>query len=130
MRPLFDGRRTELDAFDAGHRDIARALEAAPGGGLIVIDHAHGFRIIQHLAHIDRLASTPDRDFEAIVADPVAFGVALIAVPEPEGYASTDASNRVHPTLFATGAGFAQLEREFPAGAGVRRWRIYRVLPD
>jgi hypothetical protein len=71
---------------------------------------------------------TNDRDFTAILADPVTFGARYLLVPAKGGYGDLDALNRAYPNLFADGAGFTSLEHEFD-GAGCPQFRLYRVAP-
>jgi hypothetical protein len=71
---------------------------------------------------------TNDRDFAAILADPVTFGARYLLVPAKGGYGDLDALNRAYPNLFADGAGFTSLEHEFD-GAGCPQFRLYRVAP-
>jgi hypothetical protein len=71
---------------------------------------------------------TNDRDFAAILADPVTFGARYLLVPAKGGYGDLDALNRAYPSLFADGAGFTSLEHEFD-GPGCPHFRLYRVAP-
>ncbi|MCW3035435.1 MAG: transporter, partial [Actinobacteria bacterium] len=71
---------------------------------------------------------TNDRDFAAVLADPVTFGARYLLVPAKGGYGDLDALNRSYPSLFADGAGIASLEHQFD-GPGCPSFRLYRVAP-
>jgi hypothetical protein len=70
-----------------------------------------------------------DVDFMQILADPFAFHVPYILVPQPVGFDTVDAVVKAYPNLYANGAGFARLVRSFPASTGLcPPYRLYRVF--
>jgi hypothetical protein len=70
---------------------------------------------------------TNDRDFQPVLADPIAFHVPYLLVPESgAGYGSLDAINRAYPSLYADGAGFATLMRQIEM-PGCTTFRLYHI---
>jgi len=70
-----------------------------------------------------------DVDFMQILADPFAFHVPYILVPQPVGFDTVNAVSKAYPSLYANGAGFARLVRSFPASTGLcPPYRLYRVF--
>ncbi len=77
--------------------------------------------------HPAKFVITNDRDFQPVLADPVAFQVPYLLVPESgTGYGGLDAVNRAYPTLYATGAGFATSVRQLD-GLGCPTFRLYHI---
>jgi len=77
--------------------------------------------------HPAKFVITNDRDFQPVLADPVAFHAPYLLVPEAgTGYGSLDAINRAYPTLYATGAGFATLVRQLDL-PGCASFRLYHI---
>jgi hypothetical protein len=69
--------------------------------------------------------TTPDRDFQQALLDPISFHVKYLLVPENVGYQSLDAINRAYPGIYDSGAGIGQLVKQFSAGGN--NWRLYEV---
>ncbi|MCU1592278.1 MAG: hypothetical protein JWP11_3534 [Frankiales bacterium] len=70
---------------------------------------------------------TNDRDFRPILADPVTFRAGYLLVPPSDGVGNLDEINRTYPTLYANGAGIAEMEHEFDGSAGCPAFRLYRI---
>jgi len=77
--------------------------------------------------HPAKFVITNDRDFQPVLADPIAFHVPYILVPEPDGgEGSLNAINRAYPSLYETGGGFATLVRQLD-GPGCSSFRLYHI---
>jgi hypothetical protein len=70
---------------------------------------------------------TNDRDFMPVLADPVTFKAQYLLVPRPVGLGTLNQINRQYPTMWASGAGMAVLEREFDAAGCDDKDRLYRL---
>ncbi len=96
------------------------------GSGKVLVDGAMGFPIILESNNPAQFITTPDRDFQQALLDPVSFGVRYLLVPEAVGYQSLDAVNRAYPGIYDNGASVAPtLAAQF--GSGGNNWRLYRV---
>jgi hypothetical protein len=93
--------------------------------GTVLVDGAMGFPIILESNNPTQFVTTPDRDFQQALLDPVSFGVRYLLVPEDVGYQSLDAINRAYPGVYQTGAGISRLVRQFSAGGN--NWRLYEI---
>jgi hypothetical protein len=69
-----------------------------------------------------------DRDFQRALADPLTFHVHYILVPPASGIDVNTATARTYPTLYGTGAGFADLNHQFPGRGLCPPLRLYRVV--
>jgi hypothetical protein len=127
--PASDDRPgADLRTF-ATEREIAAYLDSLglPRGSVLV-DAFSGFAIVAHSTDAHQFVITPDRDFRAVLADPLAFRVRYLLAPAAAGNGVLDAINLAYPALAANGAGFAVLERTFDGRGGSSDWRIYRVV--
>ncbi|HYM83184.1 MAG TPA: hypothetical protein VEY67_03410, partial [Candidatus Dormibacteraeota bacterium] len=108
----------------AAARDVATYLDSlALRDGEALIDSSSGFAVILQSSHPRQFVITSDRDFDAALQSPQAFGVRYFVVPEDVGYAKLDAVNRAYPELYRTGGGIAHLVRTFSEGG--TSWRVY-----
>jgi hypothetical protein len=110
-------------------RDVAGYLDALElPDGTVVIDVALGFWVVLQSDRPRQFVITPDRDFEAVVADPATFGARYLLVSPASGVGSLSAISRAYPGIFTNGAGVGTLEREFVSPGGEQHtWRLYRV---
>jgi hypothetical protein len=69
-----------------------------------------------------------DRDFQRSLADPLTFNVHYIMVPPSSGIDVNTATNRLYPTLYDTGAGWARQVHQFPKRGLCPAFRLYRVV--
>ena len=67
-----------------------------------------------------------DRDFQRILADPLTFNTHYILIP-PNSVSGGSATNKLYPTLYRSGDGFAKLVHQFANGACLP-YRLYRVI--
>ncbi|MBK5305301.1 MAG: hypothetical protein JJD92_01290 [Frankiaceae bacterium] len=79
--------------------------------------------------HPKQFVITNDRDFQPVLADPVTFKAEYVLVPPRGGLGDLDEINRTYPTLYESGAGFADLEHEFKAAGGCPAYRLYKLRP-
>ena len=112
-----------------GARDVATYLDSLElADGSVVIDVALGFWVVLQSERPRQFVITPDRDFEAVVADPATFGAKYLLVSPASGVGSLSAISRAYPGIFQNGAGIGTLEREFLSPGGEQHsWRLYRV---
>ena len=110
-------------------RDVATYLDSLElADGSVVIDVALGFWVVLQSERPRQFVITPDRDFEAVVADPATFGAKYLLVSPASGVGSLSAISRAYPGIFQNGAGIGTLEREFLSPGGEQHtWRLYRV---
>jgi hypothetical protein len=110
-------------------RDVAAYLDAMDlPDGAVVIDVALGFWVVLQSDRPRQFVITPDRDFEAVVADPATFGAKYLLVSPASGVGSLSAISRAYPGIFQNGAGIATLEHEFTSPGGAQHaWRLYRI---
>lgn len=115
-----------------GEHSAARGLVGYLDGlalspGSVLIDVAFGFPIVLQSRQPDVFVITPDRDFPAVVADPAAFGVRYLVVAPAYSYGQVDAVERSQPGMYDTGAGIADLVKQFGSGDINSTWRLYQL---
>lgn len=97
--------------------------------GDVVVDNADGTGCVPQmivLSNQPKLFVIPnDRNFQRVLADPIAFHVHYLLVPTAGG-----AINLLYPSLWKTGAGFTKLAHQFtpPPGSACTDFRLFRVL--
>ena len=116
---------TPTGQFDVGHQAAAYVDGLNLGNGSVLVDGAMGFPIILESRNPTQFVTTPDRDFQQALLDPISFHVRYLLVPENVGYQSLDAINRAYPGIYDSGAGIGQLVKQFSAGGN--NWRLYEV---
>ena len=112
--------------------EIARYLDAQDlPRGSVVVDVALGFWIVLQSEDPEQFVITPDRDFERVIADPATFDARYLLISPPYGLGGMAALERAHPGIYETGAGIAELAREFrnPTDGAVA-WRLFEVTPN
>jgi 4-amino-4-deoxy-L-arabinose transferase-like glycosyltransferase len=123
--------RLPTDSWQGEHsaaRELAGYLDGlALSPGSVLVDVAFGFPVVLQSRQPDVFVITPDRDFPAVIADPAAFGVRYLMVPPAFGYGQADAIERSHPGMYDTGAGMADLVKQFGSGDVSSTWRLYQV---
>ena len=130
LRPIIypnesTGLYSPFGQYEVG-RQAATYLDSLHlGNGQVLVDGAMGFPIILESQHPTQFTTTPDRDFQEALLDPVSFGVKYLLVPEAIGYQSLDAVNRAYPGIYDSGAGISQLVMQFSAGGN--NWRLYEI---
>jgi 4-amino-4-deoxy-L-arabinose transferase-like glycosyltransferase len=125
--PSGDERAVQYSAqaFAAGGAVAAYLDAKALPDGAVVADAATAFPIVLQSARPRQFVITPDRDFQAVLADPRRFDARYLVVP-PD-YGGHDAINRAYPGIYASGSGIATLVAEFEEGGF--RWRVYALRP-
>jgi hypothetical protein len=112
----------------ATEREIAGYLdELHLPSGSVLLDVFGGFAIVAQSENASQFVITPDRDFRAVLADPLSFGVRYLLAPSQRGLGAVDAVNITYPALGANGAGFTVLDRTFAGRGGTEDWALYRV---
>ncbi|MDX6199627.1 MAG: hypothetical protein QOJ79_2778 [Actinomycetota bacterium] len=76
--------------------------------------------------HPKQFVITNDRDFQRVLADPIAFHAKYVLVPPRGGLGDLNEINRQYPTMYESGAGIAKLAHEF-SGKGCPAFRLYQL---
>ena len=128
-RPLSPADRIDKQHF-AAIQSISTYLAGLhlPGGDVIV-DNSSGCvpEIITTVPDPRIFVIPNDQDFQRSLADPLTFDVHYILVPPPTGLNVNTATNKSYPSLYGTGAGFADEVHQFPARGLCSPFRLYRV---
>ena len=113
-----------LSRYDS-QREAARYLDRLrlPNGSVLV-DTFNGPAIVLSSSRPKQFIITSDRDFQATLADPGAFGVRFLLTQPPGGIGGLNALNRAYPGLYDSGGGIGELVAEFGEPAG---WRLYKI---
>ena len=111
-------------------RQIAGYLDALDlPVGAVLVDVFTGFPIVLQSDNPRQFVVTSDRDFQAVVRDPVIFGVRYLLVPPSGGFGDLDAIARAHPAIYQLGPAEGRLVREFGDAPGTG-WRLYSTTSD
>jgi len=128
-RPL-----SAADRIDKQHFAAIQAISTYLAGlhlpdGDIIVDNSSGCvpEIITTVPDPRIFVIPNDRDFQRSLADPLTFAVHFLLVPPPTGLNVNTATNRSYPSLYGTGAGFADEVHQFPARGLCSAFRLYRV---
>jgi hypothetical protein len=129
-RPL-----TAQDRIDKQHFAAIQTISAylvrlhLPEGDLLV-DNSSGCvpEIITTVPDPKVFVIPNDRDFQRALADPLTFHVHYILVPPASGIDVNTATTKTYPSLYGTGAGFADLAHQFPGRGLCPPFRLYRVV--
>jgi len=117
-------------------QDIATFISGLrpPAGDVVVDNSSPCIPLAIVLSPDPRVWVIPnDRDFQRILADPLAFHTHYVLLPPPTGQGSLIATSRQYPALYSsgednTGQHFATLMHSFTAGGGAcPSFRLYRV---
>jgi hypothetical protein len=128
-RASADRRGASLLSF-ATERQVAAYLDEKDlPRGAVLLDAFRGFSIVAQSRDPGQFVITPDRDFKAVLADPLSFGIRYILAPERVDNGLLDAINVAYPNLMTSGTGFTELERTFDGHGNSSRWYVFRVAP-
>lgn len=89
---------------------------------LILTDSFSSFRIIMDSSNPRNFIITSDTDFEANLENPTTGEVSYFLVPNPQAVLSLDQVNQKYPQLYAEGAEWASLVKEFNGF-----WKLYKI---
>ncbi len=135
VKSVFTGKDAQQLRFENSilqARPFARFLEQGPfaEGAIVAADQDRAFAIASNLplADLDHLMLTPDRRFEAAIANPRGYGVKYLLVPKPAVFPE-DAIVRALPRLWSGHAPGFRLVTDFPHHPSREQWRLYRVVP-
>jgi hypothetical protein len=117
-------RRAEISA------EVVRWLDRQnlPRGS-VLLDVATGFRVMLQSRRPEQFVITPDRDFNAALANPGPHGIRYLVVPTNMVLDQLDAINQAYPALYDTGAGVGTLVFEASHPEEQWRYRVYEVNP-
>ncbi len=129
VRSRLEGAPASALGWHVGGAEIARTIDSLGlPRGAVLLDSFDGFPIIVQSERPDRFVITSDRDFNAALADPTAFGVRFVLVPRPVGNTQLDAVGRRFPGAYRDGEGVGRLIRDFTRPEF--GWRLYEVGAD
>jgi hypothetical protein len=124
---LTGDRRNSVLTTYTGEQAAARYLDSLHlREGEVLVDAATGYPIVLSSRRPKQFVINSDRDFDAALADPWGMQVRYLFVPTPTGYSQADAIHRFYPKLYDSGAGIAELVREFDT-IGRPSWRLYKL---
>jgi hypothetical protein len=101
------------------------------GRGAIMVDNFNPCipNLILQSRHPKEFALPNDEDFIQKMGSPYQAGVRYFLVPEPKGLGVADSLNKEWPTLYADGAGLAQLVSSVRM-TGCPPFRLYQLTPN
>lgn len=96
--------------------------------GDIVVDNSAGCvpELITTISQPKLFVIPNDRDFQRILADPIAFHTQYILEPNP-AQVPISATNIEYPTLWKTGSGFAKEVQQIPSRGTCPEFRLFKV---
>lgn len=129
--PVF-GREDHYKGLEASRYEVARTVAGyvdrmALRDGAVLIDVFLGSSIVLNSSNPRQFVITADRDFQAVVSDPVAFDVQYVLIPPGGGLGGLDAIERRWPGMYESGAGLGRLAAEFSLGDSPFRWRLWDI---
>lgn len=104
-------------------KSIADYLNAELPEAVVMMDSYSAYRIIVKSRNPQRYVITSDRIFRDAMSNPANYGVEYILIPRPSSESIGSAIIVTYPNLYANGADWAQLYKEF----GNNAWRLYKV---
>jgi hypothetical protein len=128
--PLSEADRNDKEHFDT-IQSMGRYLAGLrlPEGDVLVDDSSECVPEVITTVPDPRIFVIPnDRDFQRFLADPLTFGVHYIMVPPSLGLNVNTATDKLYPSLYDTGAGFATEVHQFPARGLCPAFRLYRIV--
>src|SRR5690606_30570605 len=82
-------RESKIFQMSKENKDISRILDeeifTVDSAALVLTDSFNSYEIILNSRHPDRFVNTTDRDFAAVLDNPLEHGAEYILVPPPEG---------------------------------------------
>ncbi|MBC8275786.1 MAG: glycosyltransferase family 39 protein [Chloroflexi bacterium] len=122
--------QTPIPDFDSigtlkEEKEIANYIDTHHRGERILLDSARGFPIVLAVENPKDLIITSDRDYEAILLQPVGFADYFL-IPSPDTPTGLkDSINQLYPDAWEEGAEFLSLEVDFGGNQG---WRLFKVV--
>jgi len=104
FRPARSQAEIQEETFLSSAVSISRQIDrlGLPDGSIAVDTVGCGSLVVMNSTRPRQFIVTSDRDFEEVVADPVAFGVPYLLVPLGNSQ-GVSAINAAHPGIFAGG---------------------------
>jgi len=141
LGPVFDKKQNSKDRAQTAEWPAVQQIDnyisrMHLADGQIVADTFAGCTpsLILQAAQPKVFVITSDRDFQRILANPIAFHVHYFLDPQPVTLDSLDAINRLYPSMYENGDGFAKLVHQFNTLDGAcgtfRLYRITGIAPD
>lgn len=132
FKPAHSPAELQTEEFLPSAQQIARKVDQLGfGESSIVLDTFNcGSLIVMNSRDPHQFIITSDRDFEEIVADPLAFGVSYLLVPDNDQ--GIDAISVAHPGIFLggrTGDMQTQIVAQYKT-TGCPEYRLLRVISE
>jgi hypothetical protein len=106
----------------------ARVAQLDKDHSLIALDTFIGYPIVLNVPDPSIFVITSDEEFVDAVRHPQWHHVDYFLVPSPKGgVSSLDLENRLYPSLWDNGGGFATLVADL---GGSHHWRLYRIVDE
>ncbi|MFD1677498.1 ArnT family glycosyltransferase [Alicyclobacillus fodiniaquatilis] len=102
---------------------IAHDLDKEVPNATILADSFSAYLIILESRYPRRFYITSDFGFKDAISNPKLYGVQYILIPKPGDPSVISAINNAYPNLYAHGASWGTLVKQFPGD-----WRLYRVI--
>lgn len=104
-------------------QSIAEYLNKELPDAVVMMDSYSAYRIIVKSRNPQRFVITSDRIFRDAMSEPKDFGVEYILIPRPTTESIGSAIIVTYPNLYANGAEWCELYKDFGDGA----WRLYKI---
>jgi hypothetical protein len=104
---------------------VAKMMDHFSEKGLVLVDSSISFSEIMAVKYPQRLFITNDTNYAKTLADPIGT-VAYILVLDPKTENSENTINLAYPTLFESGASWANLVWD-SGSQTINHWRIYEL---
>lgn len=114
-------REDTLLMLPEGSTQTADYINARLGDKRILMDAYRAYYVFMNLNNPDQVVISSSEDFYESLADPAAYGIDYIMVPESGSYGDMDAVNIAYPTLYYEGAPWCVEE------AAIGEFKIFRI---
>ncbi|MFC5700461.1 hypothetical protein ACFPVX_04120 [Cohnella faecalis] len=104
---------------------LDREIFDSDPNALVIADSFNAFEIILNSRNPRRFVNTTDRDFKAVLDQPLKFHVEYLLVPKPEGLSALNAVHVKYPLLYEGNADWAKLVFDIDD-----RWKLYRIVGE
>ncbi len=118
-------RFNKLYAEQQAGNDVMTYVREQMHDEMILTDSFSSFRIIMGSGNPKQFVITSDSDFAESLEEPYNHDIDYVLIPNPEAVLSLDGVNQKYPGLYAEGAEWATLHKEFNGF-----WKLYKVKKE
>lgn len=122
---VFWGEKLPPSHLDVQQKIALYVREYTDPEAEILLDDYSGFMIVFLSGDPSRFIISTDSDFIPAIRAPFRYAD-YILIPEPAGRGLVDKINQAYPSLYAEGAPWATLEKEFRSE--LANWRLYKIV--